>query len=369
MDKYTVDQFVKVAKRENNKKRKYLYVNPLQGKHIPVIPQKALNVFKDMALLLDGHYSGERILAIGFAETATAIGFGVAFYSDTIKYCTQTTREKYDDAKYIHFTEIHSHATAQSLIVNNYDTIISQIDRIIFVEDEVTTGNTICRLIDELNKKYKGLKYGILSILNSMSEKRLLELKKRDITCVFLKKIPFEYHSRELEEFDFKLSNSLNRDSACQYTFQEMPNYYNPRYCYNVKKYFEGLSKFLGDFENRNNICSKRILILGTEEFMFFGLKLGELLQNKGMSVKFHATTRSPIMVSESEEYPLHSRFELISFYDKKRKTYIYNLERYDEVYVLTDSPHISEGALEDICAVLGTVGCRIVNILRWKSE
>ena len=42
---YTEKDLVKVAKRENNTKRNYLVVDPLQGKHIPVVPSKALDLF------------------------------------------------------------------------------------------------------------------------------------------------------------------------------------------------------------------------------------------------------------------------------------------------------------------------------------
>ena len=40
---YTEKDLVKIAKRENNTKRNYLVVDPLQGKHIPVVPSKALD--------------------------------------------------------------------------------------------------------------------------------------------------------------------------------------------------------------------------------------------------------------------------------------------------------------------------------------
>ena len=49
---YTETDLVRIAKRENNKKRNYLVVNPLQGKHIPVSPRKALEVFSKLAELL-----------------------------------------------------------------------------------------------------------------------------------------------------------------------------------------------------------------------------------------------------------------------------------------------------------------------------
>ena len=37
---FELEQLITIAKRENNTKRSYLYVNPLQGKHIPVSPSR-----------------------------------------------------------------------------------------------------------------------------------------------------------------------------------------------------------------------------------------------------------------------------------------------------------------------------------------
>ena len=48
---YTEKDLVKIAKRENNPKRNYLVVDPLQGKHIPVVPSKALDLFAALQIL------------------------------------------------------------------------------------------------------------------------------------------------------------------------------------------------------------------------------------------------------------------------------------------------------------------------------
>ena len=54
--------------------------------------------------------------------------------------------------------------------------------------------------------------------------------------------------------------------------------------------------------------------------------------------MKCHATTRSPIAVSREAEYPLHCRYELPSFYEMGRRTFVYELKRYDRVLILTDA-------------------------------
>ncbi len=71
---YTEKDLVKIAKRENNTKRNYLVVDPLQGKHIPVVPSKALDLFAALADTFREKYKDEKLLLVGFAETATAIG-------------------------------------------------------------------------------------------------------------------------------------------------------------------------------------------------------------------------------------------------------------------------------------------------------
>ena len=53
---YNETDLVKIAKRENNTKRSYLVVNPLQGKHIPVSPSKAIDLFNTLATELKERY-------------------------------------------------------------------------------------------------------------------------------------------------------------------------------------------------------------------------------------------------------------------------------------------------------------------------
>ena len=140
--KYTIDDLIRVAKRENNTKRSYLYVNPIQGKHIPVSPTLSLGLFFQMAEILEDHYKNEKILLIGFAETATAIGTAIAYKAKNVYYYMNTTRENVPVRSICFFTESHSHATEQRLEKNGLEVIIPG-GPDLFAEDEVTTGNTI----------------------------------------------------------------------------------------------------------------------------------------------------------------------------------------------------------------------------------
>ena len=76
MPSYSSQDLLRIAKRFNNPKRTYLLVDPLQAKHIPVSPGRALEMMESLGDLLK-KYPGPR-LVIGFAETATAIGAAAA---------------------------------------------------------------------------------------------------------------------------------------------------------------------------------------------------------------------------------------------------------------------------------------------------
>ena len=75
MIQYSAEDVLILAKRNKNTKRQYLLVDPLQGKHLPVEPEKALEMFRTLGLELAEKYPDTRLI-IGFAETATAVGAG-----------------------------------------------------------------------------------------------------------------------------------------------------------------------------------------------------------------------------------------------------------------------------------------------------
>jgi len=184
---YREGDLVRIAKRENNTKRNYLVVDPLQGKHIPVSPTKALQLFADLAETLRGEYNGERLLLVGFAETATAIGAQAAVTLGA-KYMN-TTREPIPGVEYLFFSEEHSHATEQKLVKDDIEAVADSTDRIIFIEDEVTTGKTILNIITILDRMYPDqFKYSVASLLNGMQPEHLAQYAERGISLHYLVK-------------------------------------------------------------------------------------------------------------------------------------------------------------------------------------
>ncbi len=136
----------------------------------------------------------------------------------------------------------------------------------------------------------------------------------------------------------------------------------------NVGKYRKILREFADRVCHDKDIGGK-VLVLGTEEFMFPAIHIGAILQdNPSVSrVRVHATTRSPILVSDENEYPLHRRYQLRSCYDEGRTTFVYDLEKYDTVLVVTDSEKSSNKGIQDILAALKLVGNECIRLYNWK--
>ena len=417
---YTESELVRIAKRENNKKRNYLVVNRLQGKHIPVSPSQALTMFQELSKLLKENYPNETLLLIGFAETATAIGAAVAVNLDC--YYTQTTREQVENADYLYFTESHSHATQQKLVKNNLQEIIDQIDRIVFIEDEITTGKTILKIV-RLLKEFSGekqIKFAAASLLNGMKEKHREIWEEEGIEIHYLVKTDHEKYSDAAEKFagdgiyhntteerpSDRQSDSCYFSPASGRDYADIPSIPNPRRIVKSQEYKKACELFAEKIQknafrriqdsdrsaqdnnqsvqdsnqsvqdsnqsvqdsnqsvqesnqsaqgsnhsvqgsSRDNIQKtekkekkEKILVLGTEECMYPGLCVAQKLSELGLETRFHATTRSPIIVSTEENYPLHERYQLKSFYDKDRITYLYDLAQYTKVYVITDASY-----------------------------
>lgn len=438
---YSEEQLVRIARRENNTKRSYLVVNRLQGKHVPVSPKAAFQMFSELAALVKKAYDGEKLLLVGFAETATAIGAALAAELDTLYM--QTTREEVPGAEYLYFSESHSHAMEQKLVKDDIDRMIDKIDRIVFVEDEVTTGNTILKIITILEERYPGrTAFAVASLLNGMDEEALNCYREKNIPVHYLVKTDHSTYGEiagkyrgdgsywkadKPEERDFcragaggskrqdfrreteykpgaeglQQENVYGSENTAHEKFREMRVYgwMNARRCVEAGKYRTACEKLWETIKKSERfVDNRRILVLGTEEFMYPALYIAKKLEerckkgsemygeceeecrdsersgwdaslaDKGEDclVRFHATTRSPITVSSEEDYPLHVRYELKSFYDKERQTFIYDLDKYDLVLILTDAAGNRKAGVNTLVNALRSCGNEKILLVRW---
>jgi len=373
---YTRNDLVCIAKRENNTRRPYLLVDPIQGKHIPISPTKSLALFESLATKLYSTYPNERLLIIGFAETATAIGASIACYSPIDTYYIHTTREIIPNANYLFFSESHSHATEQKLVKNHLTMMIENTDRIVFAEDEVTTGNTILNIINLIKKEYCTLQlnFGIVSILNGMSQLIFDDFSKNQIQCTCLLRLIDEDYTDIIStySYDKALCHKLSYMESNINT-ETIKGHVNPRLGVQTQSYLSTceilFSKMINHFK-ANSLDNKKVLVLGTEEFMFPAMYCGYNLEKNCSckSVHFHATTRSPILPSSDKDYPLFSRYELRSVYDEYRTTFVYNLATYDKVIIIHDSISNSNKGLCSLISALNENNCTDITIFKWSD-
>ena len=365
---YTEKDLVAVAKRENNTKRKYLVVNKLQGKHIPVDPRKSLEMFTELAQQIKQAYANEKILLVGFAETATAIGSAVA--AETGARYIQTTRENIPDAEYLFFSEQHSHATEQKLVKNDIDSVINDIDRIVFVEDEVTTGNTILNIINKIEKLYTAkIKFSVAALINGMDEASAKVYVQRGITVHYLVKTRNSEYDEVADKYEINgtyVSADTNKSNIIPEAIT-FTGHVNARRLTDGNTYKQACETLYQQMKGKFDV-SGNILVLGTEETMYPAMYVGARLADDGHNVKNHATTRSPIAVSKDEGYPLHTRYTLKSLYDEDRTTFIYNIGKYDTVLLVTDAENMTDNSLNTLLNAISAGGNNRVYIIRWTN-
>lgn len=371
---YSEEELIGIAKRENNNIRKYLVVNKLQAKHVPVSPRKALMMFQELANLLKEQYSNERLLLIGFAETATAIGSAIAI--ELKSAYIQTTREVIPKVHYLFFSEAHSHATEQKLIQEDMDQVIHKTDRIIFIEDEITTGNTIMNIVQILNKRYpEKVKYSVASLLNGMEADSLATFKAHEINVHYLLKTKHDPYTNIAEGFrgdgTYVSSASVVKpeNEILEVNLRQIDarGWLNARRAILAKDYSDACDRLWHQIKHTGFLQGKaRVLVLGTEEFMYPALYVASKIEEKASFVRCHSTTRSPIIVSNETNYPLHKRYELLSFYDRKRTTYLYDIDKYDSVIIVTDSQELVKESLYTLLYALKKCGNEEIVLIRW---
>lgn len=368
---YTENDLVRIAKRENNKKRTYLVVNQLQGKHMPVSPSISIRMFHQLGNLIKRNYEGETLLIIGFAETATAIGAAVATQAGA--YYMQTTREIIDEVEYLYFTEAHSHAVEQKLVKDDINSIIDNIDRIVFVEDEITTGNTIMNIIRLMEAGYPNrIKFSVASLLNGMNEESKAKYEEHGIQIHYLVKTNHDHYETKAAAVKGDGIYHAADSTICRQTFKEFvcKEYLNARRLVSGIEYLKACeSLWMQIHDNIDFAEYTEILVLGTEEFMFPALFVAEQIEGLNKKVRFHATTRSPIVVSKEEDYPLHARYQLASVYDKARTTFVYDLDKYEMVLIITDSDLKDSNGHNGIINALYQCGNSNIYYIRWCGK
>lgn len=320
------EDVINLIKRYNNPKRSFLFENKFLGKTYPQKADKILDHFKRLYDLTVSDLKGRKILIVGFAETATALAQFFSYQSTvdnelSVVYHLQTTRETLPAVNKLVFLEEHSHA-AQHDIVFTGD--IPEFDTILFVEDEISTGNTILNFIKLFEQVRPNSNYAVASLFNWQNEvdaKRYLDLGIKTY-CLLRGELKNDINQLTTntpgEVFEYPLTDNYSNVITEGPRLGMTPG--------QIEEYFT--------IYPPHHLPMDKVLVIGTEENMFKPLLLANLL-----TAEFMATTRSPLTVSADEGYYPKNVFILPSFYDSSRKTYLYNLNKhYDSIVVVLES-------------------------------
>ena len=354
-----LDDLIIMGKRINNPKRNFLFISKVLGKHIEVKPSICKEIGLKLARLIfdkeeKNYRNNEKISVIGFAETATGLGMAVASYIKNCYYIT-TTRECITEIKSIlKFEEEHSHATTHKCFPLDKDKLLNS-EKIILVDDEITTGKSMINIIKELKKVTNAKKFIILSILDWRNEdhRKVYDdlVNKENINVEVLSLISGDIKVNDstiyidtndevindttdvvnynvLDRIDLKTSYEKEVESYLLHTgrfgveFNEIQELESK--CKDIANRLQGLIR-----------CNEKILVLGHGENIYIPCRIASYIKGQ---VYFKSTTRSPIYCENSDYYPIKEKH---IFYHKGVKYYFYNKseieKKYDKVILITE--------------------------------
>lgn len=350
-----------VEHRSNNPKRDFLFVNRKQCKHIPCSPREMIAVCKSLADEVKTRLSPEsRVAVVAFAETATAVGNIVADEISQVTRVFQTTREPLEDCEVLfEFREEHSHAVQQRIYGSRE--LFGNVDYILMVDDEITTGKTVLNFIEGLNREGINSRFGIASLCNwqSDSERERFREKGIDVFCLL---------SGKIRDVNRKIEGvKILPESECKSPYTKRIETLEV----NISR-----KERLGHEPNRDlsvlfaksdelRLEGDTIRVVGTEEFMYVPIRVAEYLEHRGFSVVCHSTTRSPIDVTDIDPNGIRCKIQLPSVYDRARQTFLYNFDEHTDVAVLVTDANISGG---DIRRFSGILNCDTLIVVRVKE-
>ena len=309
-----------------NPQRLYLLVSKVLGKHWPVRPTVMHDVHYRLAAKIAG-LPGP-LLMIGLAETATALGRGVAEEAaaltgrDDILYL-QTTRYRLNRPLALNFDESHSHAPDHAVYLP--DSVLQPLFKtarsLILVDDEISTGRTLAQLA----KAYLTINPDVAHIAFVCITNWLTTTHQQELT-------------RQLQRqllFPALIQGSFRFEPDAQFPLPELP-----RVVADADQNHDHLvadpariGLIAGDQSNCNSIpmlgkfrmrnCNKPLTVIGTGEYAYPPFRIALALEKAGYDVLFQATTRSPILVGDA----IISRREFADNYGDGIANYLYNLD------------------------------------------
>lgn len=372
-----------------NKKRGFLFVSNVLGKHVPVDPSVPLLAGVALGVqfsskiygvdhtdtqaiiqALKGYQEAKNVyqtvigrplvplpkktLFIGFAETATGLGHAVFSIFDNAHYL-HTTREQIPLLESeLNFSEDHSHAVNHRCYPLNRE-ILKTPETIVLVDDEITTGNTALNIIRAIHSKYPKKEYVVLSLLdwrtteNRAGFRELEQQLDTKIHTIALMEGEITVTGDSDPEKTDHVKSSLRSDCLTEIkSFPELK-------CLNISDLVAVYSEDLAGQKNPSPFLqlTGRFGLSSKDNLKTLPLarKLGEELRADrtskktlclgtgefmyfpmlvsaymGEGIRYHSTTRSPIYPFAKPNYAIQNGFAFESPDESSITNYVYNV-------------------------------------------
>ncbi|MFO1423222.1 MAG: phosphoribosyltransferase domain-containing protein [Candidatus Competibacteraceae bacterium] len=317
-EEWPLERCLACATRQNPR-RLYLFVSKVLGKHWPVRPTVMRAIHARLAAKI-ADLPGP-LLVIGMAETATALGRGVAEEAalqagrDDILYL-QTTRCRLSRPLAFGFDECHSHAPEHAVYLPEraLQPLFRLARTLVLVDDEISTGRTLA----ELARAYLECNPGVERIALACITNWLSDARRRELAASLER--PVRFPALVEGEFGFEPNPAFPPPPLPQIAVGAARRHDDLA----VDPARTGL--VAGRWRSpRWPVCprGRPLTIIGTGEYAYTPFRLALALEEDGWDVRFQSTTRSPILVGDA----IVSRREFLDHYGDGIPNYLYNLD------------------------------------------
>jgi hypothetical protein len=336
----------------NNRKRGFLFLSKVLGKHWPSAPRTMQSLHRHLAGLIPAD-TGPTVF-IGMAETATGLGQGVfeaflARHPGHPALFLHSTRYRVPGRAFLGFEEQHTHAPNLYLyrpLQPEHQALFQQARNLVLIDDEISTGATLCNLArayQSFNPQIERVYFAcITDFTGEGGAERFSAQTGLPVRCLSALRGAFSF--APAEAWPLEPAPPAVGDNTC------MP---------------EMLAEGLGRFgiaqpftiptQDLDTLLAglkpgSRVLALGTGELMHPAFCLGLALEARGFAVRVQATTRSPILLGAG----ICKRLVFADNYGEGVGNYLYNVaaEDYDLVIICHETPR--NEALEALAGLLG---------------
>lgn len=412
---FKLDQLFKMATRIN-KKRSFLFVSQVLGKHIGVDPSiplltghllamrymevvhgqenprakaiaKAIQTKENIAELAEEMQNEplqlrEKTTFIGFAETATALGHAVfSSFKEDATYIHTTREQMIDRDSVINFEEEHSHATSHRVYARNASFFAGS-GEVVLVDDEMTTGKTAINIIRTMKAKFPEKKvFTVVVILDWRTEAQRMAYRELEAA------LGITIHVVSLVEGMVSVAGEpkllapeknvspiftpeIQMISAYEWLTPDMFEAFSSieeNGGENQSSYLKATGRFgltaeqdktyLKTFQTlvqqlKEQRRGKKTLVIGTGEFMYVPMKIASYM---GEQVYFQATTRSPIYETTRKGYTIQQKFTFTSPENAGLVNHLYNIDeqQYDEIFIFVERM----SAKDEITSLIDALG------------